>query len=106
VAGAAPVRGGVVAGDRTDAAFGGLGVAWVGRNWRGGLDELSGSAPAMRPGSGKREQRRRCFGRVGITSARNPGRREEESGTLKLGLAPAREGERYGPQPGLGTGLI
>jgi hypothetical protein len=25
---------------------------------------------------------------------------------LRLGLAPVREGEHYGPQPGLETGLI
>jgi hypothetical protein len=47
-----------------------------------------------------------CSGRVGVTSARNPGHGEGESGMLRLGLAPAREGEHYGPQPGLRTGLI
>jgi hypothetical protein len=41
-----------------------------------------------------------------MTPARNLGRGEGESGVLRLGLAPAREGESYGPQPGLETGLI
>jgi hypothetical protein len=36
---------------------------------------------------------------------RNPGRREGELGTLKPGLASAREGECYRPQPGLEMGL-
>jgi hypothetical protein len=53
-----------------------------------------------------KEPKRGCPGRVGITPARNPNRREGESGALKLELPLAWEAERYGPQPGLGTGLI
>jgi hypothetical protein len=60
----------------------------------------------MRIGPGTRERQRECPERVRITPVRNPGHREGESGALKLGLAPAREGECYGPQQGLGTGPI
>jgi hypothetical protein len=41
-----------------------------------------------------------------MTPTRDPSHGEEESSVLRLGLAPVREGECYGPQPGLGTGLI
>jgi hypothetical protein len=77
--------------------------ARVSRNWRGGLSELTSGAPATRTGPEVRERRRECTGRVGITPARNPSHRERGSGALKLELAPAREGEHYGPQQGLRT---
>jgi hypothetical protein len=44
--------------------------------------------------------------RVKVTLARNPGRGEGELGMLRLRLALTREGEHYGPQPGLGIWLI
>jgi hypothetical protein len=67
-------------------------VAGVGWNWRGGSSELTGEAPAVRMGPKTRERRRGCSGRVGMIPARNPGRREGQSGMLKLGLASAKEG--------------
>jgi hypothetical protein len=54
---------------------------------------------------GTREWRRERFGRIRVTPASNPGREEGESGALRLGLAPAREGEHYGPKQGRGDGL-
>jgi hypothetical protein len=81
-------------------------VVGVGWNWRGGPGELTGGAPVAITGAEAREQCRGCSGRVWMTPARNLGRGEGESSVLRLGLAPAREGERYGPQPGLGMGLI
>jgi hypothetical protein len=41
-----------------------------------------------------------------MTPTRNPDRGEGESDVLRLGLAPAMEGECYGPQSSLGTELI
>lgn len=46
-----------------------------------------------------------CSGWVGVTLARNPSHREGKLGALNLVLAPARDGECYGPQQGLRTGL-
>jgi hypothetical protein len=53
-----------------------------------------------------RERWRDSSRRVGVTPARNPGRREGESGALRLGLAPVRQGECHGLTQGLETGPI
>jgi hypothetical protein len=94
-----------VAGDKADYVRG-SGVAGVGWNWLGGPGKLTSEAPATRTGPEARERWRGYSKGVGVTPLRNPGHREGESGMLRLGLAPATEGERYGPQPGLKTRLI
>jgi hypothetical protein len=58
----------------------------------------------MRTRQEMRERRRKCLGRGGITAARNPSRREGESGALKLELAPAREGNAMDRKRGSGRG--
>jgi hypothetical protein len=102
--GAAPAHGGEVAGAGAGAGYRGSEVTGVGQDRREGPRELAGGVPATRPRPKAGERQRESSGRVGITPARNPSRGEGESGTLRLGLAPAREGECYGPTRGLGMG--
>jgi hypothetical protein len=97
--------GGEAAGAKAGAASGKLGVAGVGRHWRGGPGKHTSRTPAVRTAPEERTAEE-CSGWVGMTSARNPVRGEGESDVLRLGLALVREGEHYGPQPRLGTGLI
>jgi hypothetical protein len=104
--GAAPVHGGEVAGAGASASYRGSEVTGVGQDRREGPDELAGGVLATRPRPGARERQRESSARVGVTTARNPGNEEGESGVLRLGLALTREGECYGPTQWLGTGSI
>jgi hypothetical protein len=88
VAGAAPVRGGDVAGDRADGHRG----VWGCRGWL----ELVRRArrthwrdPDAKTGLKAREGGGGSSGWVGMTPARNSGREEGESGVRTLGLASA-----------------
>jgi hypothetical protein len=55
--GAAPLRGGEVAGVGAGAGYGGSGVAGVGQRGRGCHDELDGGERAMNPREERGEQR-------------------------------------------------
>jgi hypothetical protein len=70
------------------------------RDWDqlGGPDKLNGGTPVVRTGLGTRERWGERFGRVRVTLTSNPGRGERKSSMLRPGLAPAREGEYYGPK--------
>jgi hypothetical protein len=102
--GAAPTHGGEVAGAGVGAGSRGSKVTTVGQDQRDGPDKLAGRVPAMRLRPGARERRRESSRWVGVTLARNLGRGDGESSVLRLGLAPAREGECYRPTQGPGRG--
>jgi hypothetical protein len=72
--GAAPSRGGEVAGVWAGACYGGSRVAGAGQKQRGALRKLTGGALATRLGLERGERRRKGFGRVGATPLRNHGR--------------------------------
>jgi hypothetical protein len=83
--GAAPSRDGEVTGVGAGACYDGSGVAGVGQNWRGRLDELDVGVVATRPGSERGERWRKGSGRVGAIPVRNSDHREGQSITTGLG---------------------
>jgi hypothetical protein len=89
--------GGEVAGARAGVGYTGFEVTGVGQDRREGPGELTGVIPATRQGPETRERRRESFERVEVTPARNLGRGERQSSALRLGLAPTRVWECYGP---------
>jgi hypothetical protein len=102
--GAAPSRGGEVAGVGAGACYGGSGVARVGQRGGRRLGELDDGVVATRPRSERGERRRKSSGWAEVTPVRNSGRRERQSAVIGLGLVPVEVGELFGPKPGHWTG--
>jgi hypothetical protein len=74
--GAAPLRGGEVAGVEAGAGYGGSGVTGVGQRGRGCHSELDGGERAMNPWSERGERWWEGFGRAGATPVNHSGHGE------------------------------
>jgi hypothetical protein len=102
--GAAPSRGGEVAGVRAGACSGGSGVAGVGQRGGRRLGELDGAVVARRPRTVRGERRGKGLERVRVTPVSNSGRQERQSAMIGLGLVPLEVGEHSGQSRDTGRG--
>jgi hypothetical protein len=103
--GATPIRCGEVTGDGVGAGSKGFEVTGVGQDRRGGPDELTSGAPAVRIGLGTRERQRVRSVRIGITPVSNPGHEEGKSGVIRprqaqrgRGILQTKAGARRGAE--------
>jgi hypothetical protein len=103
--GAALAHGGEVARAGVGVGYSSSEVPGVGQDQQGEPHEHTGGFWPRNRGQRWENGGGRAPGGLGVTLARNPGRRERQSSVIGLGLVPVGVGDCYGPTSGHGAGL-